>query len=59
MSNSKKAELKALCLELATENSKHQPSGVLKLAKEYWDFISPTGLVKELTEEKNNAALTH
>jgi hypothetical protein len=40
MSNSKKAELKAKCLELATQNSKFAPQNVLKLAKEYWEFIT-------------------
>lgn len=44
MSNEKIAELKAKCLELATENSKFSPHLVLKLAKEYWEFIAHQGL---------------
>jgi hypothetical protein len=39
MSKEKIAELKALCLELATENCKHCPTDVLKVAKSYYDFI--------------------
>ncbi len=39
MSAEKIAELKALCLELATEQCKHQPSQTLSVAKEYFEWI--------------------
>ena len=51
MSDEKKAELKAKCLELATQNSKFAPQDVLKLAKEYWDFIVDFQAVKEQQAE--------